>query len=41
MPLLTRVRESYRRQALQPGWHFIGADRPKDEIAKEIRQRVG
>ena len=41
MPLLTRVRESYRRQAQQPGWHFIAADRPKDEIAREIRQRVG
>jgi dTMP kinase len=37
MPLLTRVRESYRRQARQPGWHLVDADRPKDVIASEIR----
>ena len=41
MPLLTRVRESYRRQAQEPGWHLIDADRAKDEIAREIRERVG
>lgn len=40
MPLLSRVRESYRRQAQQPGWHLIDADRPKDEISKEIADRV-
>ena len=40
MPLLTRVRESYRRQAKQPGWHLIDANRAKDEIAGEIRERV-
>ena len=36
MPLLTRVRDSYRRQARQPGWHVVDADRPKDLIAREI-----
>ena len=40
MPLLTRVRESYRRQAGQPGWHLIDADRPMDTIASEIRAIV-
>jgi dTMP kinase len=40
MPLLTRVRESYRRQAQQPGWHLIDADRAKDLIAREIHDRV-
>jgi thymidylate kinase len=40
MPLLSRVRESYRRQARQPGWHLIDADRPKDAIASEIRAIV-
>jgi dTMP kinase len=40
MPLLTRVRESYRRQARQAGWHLIDADRQKDQIAGEIRDRV-
>jgi dTMP kinase len=41
MPLLTRVRESYRRQATQAGWHLVDADRPKDAIASEIRSHVG
>ena len=40
MPLLTRVRESYRRQAAQAGWHLIDADRPKDAIAAEIAGHV-
>jgi dTMP kinase len=40
MPLLRRVRESYRRQAAQPGWHLVNADRAKDVIAREIRDRV-
>jgi dTMP kinase len=40
MPLLTRVRESYRRQASQTGWHFVDANRPKDVIAVDIAQRL-
>jgi dTMP kinase len=40
MPLLTRVRDSYRRQASQPGWHLVDADRPKDLIARELMAHV-
>jgi dTMP kinase len=40
MPLLARVRESYRRQAERPGWHLVDADRAKDAIARDIRERV-
>jgi dTMP kinase len=41
MPLLTRVRDSYRRQAGQPGWHLVDADRGKEDVAREIRGHVG
>jgi dTMP kinase len=40
MPLLTRVRDSYRRQARQAGWHLIDADRPKDVVAADIAARL-
>jgi dTMP kinase len=40
MPLLSRVRESYRRQARQPGWHLIDADRAMDVIAADIAARL-
>jgi dTMP kinase len=40
MPLLTRVRDSYRRQASQAGWHLIDADRSKDVVAAEIAALV-
>jgi dTMP kinase len=36
LALLARVRESYRRQASQPGWVVIDGDRSKDEIADDI-----
>lgn len=36
MALLARVRDSYRRQAAQPGWHLIDADRPRDEVARKV-----
>jgi dTMP kinase len=36
LELLTRVRESYLRQAVTPDWIVIDADRPKDEVAEEI-----
>jgi dTMP kinase len=36
LALLTRVRESYRRQAEQPHWVRIDGERPKDEISAEI-----
>ena len=40
MALLARVRDSYQRQATQPGWRLIDGERPKPEIADEIRARV-
>lgn len=40
MALLGRVRGSYRRQATQPGWQLIDGERPKPEIADEIRSIV-
>jgi dTMP kinase len=40
MTLLARVRGSYQRQATQPGWRLIDGERPKPEIADEIRTVV-
>jgi dTMP kinase len=40
LALLTRVRESYRRQAQQAGWVRIDGERPKDDIAAEISRVV-
>jgi dTMP kinase len=34
--LLSRVRESYRRQAAQPGWTSLDAARPKEAIATDV-----
>jgi dTMP kinase len=36
LALLSRVRESYRRQADQPNWVLIDGERPKEEIADEV-----
>lgn len=45
MPLLSRVRESYRRQAKAPGWITIDADRDKDAVSADVisavRSRLG
>ena len=38
--LLTRVRESYRRQATQPSWVRVEGEQPKDQIAAEIARVV-
>jgi dTMP kinase len=38
--LLTRVRESYQRQARQPGWVRVEGEQPKDLIAAEIARVV-
>jgi dTMP kinase len=38
--LLARVRESYRRQATQPAWTLIDADRPKDDVAAAVERAV-
>ncbi|MFB3853450.1 MAG: dTMP kinase [Vicinamibacterales bacterium] len=35
--LLVRVRESYRRQSLQPGWVRVNGEREVGEIAAEVR----
>lgn len=37
MALLARVRGSYQTQATQPGWRLIDGERPKPQIADEIR----
>lgn len=36
LALLSRVRESYRRQAAQPGWLLLNGRRSKDEVAAEV-----
>lgn len=38
--LLTRVRESYRRQATQPGWVLIDGERPEDEVTAAVERAV-
>ena len=40
LSLLSRVRESYRRQAAEQGWEVVDAARSKDEIAADILARV-
>ena len=40
MALLARVRGSYQRQAMQPGWRLVDGERPKPQIADEIRSIV-
>lgn len=36
LPLLARVRESYRRQARQPGWVLINGEVPKTEVQQAV-----
>ena len=40
LALLTRVRESYRRQAADSRWCLIRGDRPKPEVSADVRQAV-
>lgn len=40
LPLLSRVRESYRRQAAAEGWEVIDGARPKEDIEADILSRV-
>jgi dTMP kinase len=40
LAMLARVRESYRRQALQPGWVLINAEQSPDEVAVEVMRAV-
>ena len=45
LPLLARVRESYRRQSEALAWHLIdGAQAPalvRDEVSRAVRSRLG
>jgi dTMP kinase len=41
LSLLTRVRESYRRQATASGWVRVDGERSKDEITADIARVVG
>jgi dTMP kinase len=36
LALLSRVRESYTRQARQPGWLLIDGERPKEAVARDV-----
>jgi dTMP kinase len=40
LPLLARVRESYRRQVSQPRWALVSGEQPKEAIAAQIRELV-
>jgi dTMP kinase len=40
LPLLSRVRESYRRQAADEGWEVVDGARSKEEIAADILGRI-
>ena len=41
LALQARVRESYLRQAQQPGWLRVDGGRPKTEVGLEIAEAVG
>lgn len=36
LALLSRVRESYRRQAQQDGWLLLNGERPKSEVSADV-----
>ena len=36
LALLSRVRESYRRQAALPGWVTVTGEAPKEDVAREV-----
>jgi dTMP kinase len=40
LALLARVRDSYRRQAAEPGWVLINAEVPADEVAEAVARAV-
>jgi len=40
LALLRRVRDSYWRQARQPGWVMIDGERPRPDVAEEVRSVV-
>jgi dTMP kinase len=40
LALLSRVRESYRRQAQAPGWLRLDGERPKEAVAEDVQLAV-
>ena len=40
LPLLSRVRASYRRQAAAPDWRLIDGQQPADAVSNEVLQAV-
>jgi dTMP kinase len=40
LPMLARVRGSYRKQAAQPGWVAIDGERPIDAVAADVATAV-
>jgi len=40
LALLSRVRQSYRRQAESKGWLWLDGDRPKDAVAADVLSAV-
>jgi thymidylate kinase len=40
LDLLGRVRDSYLRQAVQPGWILVNGERPKEDVAADITTAV-
>ena len=41
LALLSRVRESYRRQSVQPSWLLLNGRRPKEEVAGDVVTAAG
>jgi len=41
LALLSRVRESYRRQASEDGWLTLNGERPRDEVSADVVNAVG
>jgi len=40
LALLSRVRESYRRQAAQEGWLTLNGERPRDDVSADVVSAV-
>ena len=40
LALLSRVRESYRRQAAQEGWLTLNGERPRDDVSADVLNAV-
>ena len=40
LALLSRVRDSYRRQGTRPGWLVLDGERPKDQVSSDVLTAV-